>query len=149
MKQVLRTAGLELAVAGFCAWQASDLLAAWRHSPFDRCGWLSFMIWLTPVVIGMIRGSPTVTDTTLFTWLALIAVLGGRLLDLNALLCGALALSLAGFVPPGTRRIVWLVGALAWMPALGWLAHNYPINLVATARLIFAVATITPLLLRS
>jgi hypothetical protein len=147
MKHLLKTAGLELAVATFCAWQASDLLAAWRHSPFDRWGWLSFLIWSAPVVLGIINPARSVGGSTLFTVFALITSLGGRLLNLNAVLYFALAFSLAGFVPSGARRIVWLVGALAWMPAFGWLAHDFPIYLVAALRLLFATATVCPLLL--
>ena len=38
-----------LAVPLFCAWQARDLINAWRHSPHDRLGWLALLVWLAPV----------------------------------------------------------------------------------------------------
>ena len=147
MKPTLKTQGLELAVAAFCAWQAAELLNAWRHSPFDRLGWLSFLIWLIPVAICFIRHNSPATDSVFFIILALIMAVIGRLLEVNALMGIALAFSLAGFVPSSMQRMFWLAGAISWMPALGWLAHNLPVYMVVATRLLLVVATTLPLLL--
>ena len=32
---------VEWAILAFCAWRSADLLNAWRHSPYDRLGWLA------------------------------------------------------------------------------------------------------------
>jgi len=46
---------LHLTVIGYGVWQSRNLVEAWLHSPFDRWGWLAFLIWASPVLIG--RGS--------------------------------------------------------------------------------------------
>ncbi|MBI4659855.1 MAG: hypothetical protein HY735_13525 [Verrucomicrobia bacterium] len=42
---------LEWLVLGYAVWQSQNLLAAWLHNPFDRWGWLAFLIWLTGLVV--------------------------------------------------------------------------------------------------
>lgn len=148
MKRSFANRGLELAIAAFCAWQASDLLTAWRHSPFDRLGWLSFAIWMAPSVVIPVSPSELKPDSTLSSVLALATLLVGRVLDLNALLCVALALSLSAFVPTSPRKMFWLAGAVAWMPVLGWLAHDLPTIAVSSIRLVTAAAAGAILLLR-
>ena len=138
MKQFPSTSRLELAVAAFCAWQASALLTAWRHSPLDRLGWLTFLVWLAPVFNNLAKSRTTKPQLPLFSVAALALTVAGRLLDLNALLCAALAISLTALLLPSPRGVVWLAGALAWMPAFGWLAHALPVNAVAASRLILA-----------
>ena len=147
MKFCLKNRGLELAVIAFCAWRAADLLDAWRHSPYDQWGWLSFLIWVIPAIFGLFNPITTSGNSTGFTIIALGATVAGRLSDLNFLSYFALAISMAGFVPSGARRIFWLVGALAWMPALGWLANGFSAYLVLAIRLLLAMAAICPWLL--
>lgn len=138
---------LELGVIAFCAWQASSLLTAWRHSPFDRLGWLSFALWLTAAVVAAVKNPKRPGDSTLLAFAALALALLGRLLDLNALLSGALALSVCSLVPGSWRRLLWLAGAIAWMPALGWLAHGFPSVAVAAGRVLLGLAAAAVLLL--
>jgi hypothetical protein len=143
----MKSRRLELAVIGFCAWQASSLLTAWRHSPFDRLGWLSFAIWLAAAVVAVVRHPTRPENSTLLAFAAVALALLGRLLDLNALLSGALALSVCSLVPGSGRRLLWLAGAISWMPALGWLAHGFPSLAVAGARVLLALAAAAVLLL--
>lgn len=130
----------ELVLASFCLWQASDLVISWRHSPFDRLGWLSFLIWSIPAIQTIASVTRRCKGSALFTAFALFTVLIGRILDVNALLCGALALSLAGLASPRSGRLLWLVGALAWMPALGWFCRGLPVWSVCALRLTLATA---------
>jgi len=41
MNSFLRKIRVEWLVTLFCAWHAADLVHAWRHSPYDRLGWLA------------------------------------------------------------------------------------------------------------
>jgi hypothetical protein len=51
---------------------------------------------------------------------------------LNACKYAGLALVLIGFAPR-RGRLLWALTALAWMPALGWLASRFGIDPVTTA----------------
>ena len=42
---------LQFTVIGYGIWQSRNLLEAWLHSPFDRWGWLAFLIWLVPFLV--------------------------------------------------------------------------------------------------
>ena len=124
MNSFLRKIRVEWLVTLFCAWHAADLVHAWRHSPYDRLGWLAMIIWVIPAGWAIGRGAHDIYQFKLAMIslaLALIGVIG----DLNFLvywgLAGALG-SLAHFRP----RAAWLWLALAgsWMPALGWLGSE-------------------------
>ncbi len=138
----LKAVGLELAVLMFCAWQAADLITAWRHSPFDRLGWLSFAVWLLPIGFGLFRGTTLPTGSLPLTAAALVVCLVGRVLDMHLIICGALALAGAALAPAGPRRFLWLIGALCWMPVTGWLLHSFPASAVAAFRLSLALASV-------
>lgn len=138
--------GLELAVIGFCAWQASDLLTTWRTSPFDRWGWLSFVIWLIPVLRALVGGGMGTNGSVPLTVAALALGFLGRGVELNAVLNLSLALACATLIPPSPRRLLWLIGSLAWMPLLGWLASSVPPLLLASVRVFGAAAAASILL---
>ena len=139
---LFKAVGLELAVFAFCAWQAADLITAWRHSPFDRLGWLSFAIWLLPLGFVWFWGPATPTGSLPLTAAALVTSLAGRVLDMHLIICGALALAGAALAPAGPRRFIWLIGALCWMPVTGWLLHSLPASAVAALRLSLALASV-------
>lgn len=147
MRQSFANKGLEMAIVCFCAWQASDLLIAWRHSPYDRLGWVSFAIWLAPPIIGFLRSHEGKSHSLLPSVVAMFALVLGRVLDLNALHCMALAAALSAFVPTRPWKRLWLSGSVAWMPVLGWLAHDLSANAVSVIRL--TTATVASLVLLS
>jgi hypothetical protein len=147
MRRFLANNGLEVAVACFCAWQASDLLTAWRHSPLDRLGWLAFAIWSAPVAVGMSFSPDAKSNSVAASVIALALGFTGRLLDVNGLLCVALALALSVFVQGGPRKLLWLAGGVAWMPVLGWLARDASSSAVVCLRLATSAAASAVLLL--
>ena len=147
MKRFLANNGLEVAVACFCAWQASDLLTAWRHAPLDRLGWLAFAIWSAPVAVGMLFSPEAKSNSVAASVIALVLGFTGRLLDVNGLLCIALALALSAFVQGGPRKLLWLAGGVAWMPVLGWLARDASSNAIVCLRLATSAAASAVLLL--
>ena len=141
MKIRLPNLGAEWAVLGFCAWQASDMLNAWRHSPFDRWGWLACAIWLTPTLasaLGLLAPRPPTTRAAQLAWCALALWLAGVLTDMHCLKHGALALACAAITLPLRFGILWLGLSLAWLPALGWLLGGLSVFGVAAIRLSLA-----------
>ncbi|MEI7730734.1 MAG: hypothetical protein WCO56_14265 [Verrucomicrobiota bacterium] len=121
---------VEWAVAAFCAWRASDLLLAWRHSPFDRLGWLAFILWLTPLLIAVFRsesnaGAERIPRPAVWlTWLVLAISLLSVMLDIHLLGHLALAGAVWLLLPTFPNRLIWLGLSLCWMPLLGSLAQN-------------------------
>ena len=59
--------------------------------------------------------------------MALAALVGGALREMNLLRHLALALALGGLVfRSGWGFWLWLASALAWLPAAGWLTAMWP-----------------------
>lgn len=110
------------------------LFKAWRHSPFDRFGWLAFLLWLVPLIIPFCCGNTprqipepresVLPPTCALSWIALIIAVLAVIVDVNAMRYVALALALGAWMPRHWLTIVWLVLAIAWMPALGWLGAS-------------------------
>jgi len=129
---------VEWGVLGFCAWQAVDIVTAWRHSPFDSLGWLALGIWLAPTLASAFRSraqGPLTRRSALLCWLALLTCLIGILTDMNFIRHVALALACAAITPAFRFWGFWLALSLAWMSSLGWLLDGMPSFGVASARL--------------
>lgn len=139
--------GVELAVVAFSAWQSRALPSAWIHAPYDRLGWLAFLVWIAALPYLARRGAAPGQAYPLPSLAALALALAGKISEVNALTFAALAVSLCAFARPGAARALWLAGSVSWMPALGWWAHSWPVAAVAGLRLAVAVATCAGLLL--
>lgn len=132
----------EWAVAALCAWQASDLLFTWRHSPFDAAGWLAMGIWLAPFLapffLRPVKAGES-SGTSKFCWLALATCLLGILTDAHFFKHCALAFACAALVPSFRYSTLWLALSICWMPALGWLLKSISPNAVMFTRLALAL----------
>jgi hypothetical protein len=141
MKNSPSNAGVLAGVLAFCAWQAPDLITAWRHSPFDRHGGIALLIWLAPLAasfagIGARPGSGRLG--LLLAWLALATCVAGKLADMHFLNHVALALACAALAPQSRLSTLWLLMGLAWMPVLGWLLNSLPATVVSAIRMSMA-----------
>jgi exosortase/archaeosortase family protein len=139
---------LEMAVLGYCGWRARVLFAAWFDAPFDRLGWLAFAIWLAPLGIGLNAAHRSrLGNGGRRPWIAatgLALTLAGDLGDLN--FCHDLGLVFVLIaLAPRAGRALWGLSAIAWLPALGWVASRAGISPAATAvgRVGLAVAGVT------
>jgi hypothetical protein len=143
MRVAGRQFSVETALVLYCAWHARDLLAAWQHSGFDRCGWLAMVIWCAPLLFpgaspsGAARsaGTPAVTMGA-----GLLCSFTGTLGALNVLQHVGLAIIVAGRRPWSWAQTVWLCSALSWMPALGWFGSRFFSDHVLAVRLTLAAA---------
>ncbi len=142
-----------VAITVYAAWNARIVLGAWQHSPFDRCGFVAFILWIVPVaclfVARRLTERPTQASSAAFG-IALLLSFAGVAMDLSVLEYAGLAIALAGFLPVQGATFVWLVCAAAWMPAAGWAfsAHGYiTVNAMRVAVGLLAVF-LTPLFLR-
>ena len=138
MKSVSHIVWVETVVVVFAALQAHDLLTAWVHSPYDRTGWVAFLLWLTPAVRMLWRYQGRGPTNRILILTALTAALTGGICEINFLNYIALAIAVAGRWPLALKyEIAWLALSLGWMPVLGVLgAHaGLPVWLVAGARI--------------
>jgi hypothetical protein len=130
-----------LAVVAYAACQAQDLVSAWRHAPYDRLGWLAFVIWMSP--LGWARGLGKVPRAEPVGGLLAVGLAFsflGAVASLNTLCYAGLACTLAGFCPWSWRNLFWLLAAASWMPALGYALHALTAGQVLATRLILATA---------
>lgn len=127
-----------VATAG-AAWQALDLLDAWRHAPLDRLGWLAFAFWMIPAgVAAGVRGSAAPGRSTI----ALVLVPCAGLAGVHVVGHLALAIACWSWMPRRRLTLAWLAGAASWMPALGWVAGAAGDNAVCALRLVLALAAL-------
>jgi len=121
MSRFLQMIRVEWFVAAFCAWHATaHLLQAWRHSPFERFGWVALMIWLIPVARMVCAGADTSRHFKLAIVslaLSFIGVIG----DLNVLIYCGLAGIMGSIAHVSGRAWLWLLLAVCWMPAFSLL----------------------------
>lgn len=111
------------AACAYAAWNARDLLDAWRDSPYDRAGVAAFAVWLCAALVA--RGRRTGVGPLPAAWGVAVSV-AGAVAEINALEHAGLALVLASVLAPaGVRAWVWIAGAVSWAPALGYACSSW------------------------
>lgn len=124
-----------------CAWQSlPGLVNAWRHSPFDRLGWLAFLLWLAPWMAALHAPNRDAPMLRRMSWAALPTLVAAALGDLNVLRHMALVLALAASFRPRRLAWTWLVLGVCWMPALGWMGAQLKAPGVIILRLSLGLA---------
>ena len=118
----MKTFAPAIAILLYCSISAFPLFQAWWGSPFERLSGLAFLIWIAPLLMYRMQN-----PSLLFLIGATLATLLGTLGSLNTLKYLGLAFAIASFAPKGWAFPFWLLSAIAWMPAFGWLsAHFFP-----------------------
>ncbi len=151
LRATLQAAAAGAAICLYAGWNARGLLAAWLHSPYDRCGSLAFALWVLPIAGLWVKGAggPERVSPAAFA-IGLAVSFAGVATDLNVFEYLGLAIALAGFLPIRPVTFLWLACAAAWMPAAGWAFSSHGAALVNCARAAMglAAAVLTPLFLR-
>jgi exosortase/archaeosortase family protein len=122
---------LEILLLSYCAWRSDNLVGAWFHNPFDRLGWVAFLIWLLPVAVSIFTADVTRANAN-GSRLGLMGIgLGltflGDLGDLNFSRQLGLAMLLMSFASRSCA-VLWCVSAVAWLPAAGWLGSRFGVT---------------------
>ncbi|HUR60232.1 MAG TPA: archaeosortase/exosortase family protein [Opitutaceae bacterium] len=121
---------LELGLIGYATWRCLDLGASWFTSPFDHLGWLAFAFWILPLGVTPGEGIVALGADRRRLWIvgaAVVLLCGGQVASVNAVEHVGLALLVIGLAPRDFSG-AWYAGALAWMPATGWLASRLGIS---------------------
>lgn len=119
---------IELAVLAYCGWQSWDL--EWASTPAIRRGGLALALWSMPIVWNQwqaIRQDTAKGNTPILLFAAIVCSLLGSMGSLRVLVHIGLACALAGMLPFSWPMLIWLVSAIAWMPAFGWLSRSLAI----------------------
>ena len=118
------------------AW-CGDIVQAWRHSPYDRLGWVAAGGWAAWVVLAGRRVTHASWVWWAAAWLVSFVGVAG---ELNVVQHAALALAAAAWVGGGGRGWGVLVLAAGWLPALGWVGRGAGAELVLGVRLLAGTA---------
>lgn len=136
-----------IAVLVFCALMCDDLPLSRRWSPFEKGGPIAFAMWGLPALVALFmrlrtRGKNLLpVPSVFFSAAALIVLMLGTATSFNVLKHGALVLAASAFIPPSRWMILWLLSAISWMPALGWVAHCAGVPTVHVIRLILGASS--------
>jgi len=133
---------IQVAITLYCAWNARDLVGAWQHSSFDRYNWLIMIVWLLPLLfLKHITKNRLTSEKTelLYTGAGLLFSFTGVIGSLNVLEHVALALVIAGWMPFSWIQIAWLLSAISWMPALGWIGTRLFLDHILLVRSLFSI----------
>lgn len=95
-------------------------------------GWhgnfLLFLIWIIPAVLFWTLTNNPYGDPKPVVLAALVTYLASMIVDLNILSHLALALSIAAFIPLSIPSLIWIFGALFWIPSTGWILNKADLN---------------------
>lgn len=138
MNKGINTTPIAIAILLYCIWNAYNLVIGWLISPFDAGGWIAFIIWISPILyvwgINSKYAFPQ-PHTASFLFLALLLSTGGMLASLNIIEHIALAFALGAFMPWNWNIFFWLIGAISWMPLLGYVSSDLSISMVVILRI--------------
>lgn len=115
-----------VAICAYAAATSLEILQAWQHSPYDRTGWIAFLLWIALfLVLSAHAPHPHPHPRLPLLVAALALAFLGQVGELNALGYAALAVGMAAFPTYSPGIILLLAASLTWMPALGWLASRH------------------------
>jgi hypothetical protein len=123
----------------WCAGWSTDLLAAWRHAPYDRLGWVAASGWAIAFLVA------AKSSTRLAGWWLAVGGLASFISvagELNVAQHAALALVAAALAGGGFRGAVLVLLALGWMPVLGWALRATGPAAVNSLRAVAALAAV-------
>ncbi len=128
-----------------------SLWDAWQHDLYSTGGLTAFLIWLTTLGAVSFRQRQTAGPHS-FTWIAISGLLcmAGSITSLHVCHHLALVAAFCGLTMKVSRGWIAAVGALAWLPACGWLASRLSSGgLAGWERPMLAAIALFPLLKRS
>lgn len=142
MKRLFQMIRVEWLVAVFCVCPAvAPLLQAWQHSPFERHGWAALILWLIPAVRVIGCGTTASRSVTLII-LSLVLSFVGVIGELNVLIYCGLAGIIGALAGVSGKGWLWLLLAVCWIPAFGFLFARLQFTPFAVQRLRLITAAV-------
>lgn len=87
-----------------------------------------FLVWTIPAILFWTLTNNPYGDPKPLVLAALVTYLVSMIVDLNILSYFALALSIAAFLPLSIPSLIWILGALFWIPSTGWILNKADLN---------------------
>ncbi len=131
---------VQLAICLYCGWNAVTLLN--ENSSFDRYDWLIMIIWLLPLLFRQRiakNGKAFKKTPLLYIGAGLLCSFIGVIGSLNVLKHVGLALAVASWMPFSWVQIVWLLSAISWTPALGWIGTRLFLDYILLVRVLLSL----------
>lgn len=119
---------LFLAIFGYTAWSAKDIVEAWVKAPLERYSFFIFLIWLIPIFLSFLnkgQKDPSLRFHPMLLSASLVFGFFGQIASFNAICYLGLACVLSSVIPFRVSGIPWLISSLAWMPVFGWFESRY------------------------
>jgi hypothetical protein len=129
----------------FCAFLSHSIIQDWTGFPLLHWSMASFCIWLIPIFVYWFypyAQKPRHSNPMLLGAGVLLSLLG-LLGELNILKHLGLALASVGLIPWSNKQLIWLLTAVAWLPATAYLLRSFSFDLVIVLRLL--IVTISAL----
>lgn len=130
-----------IAILIFCIWDASGITAGWVLAPYESFAWVAFIIWIFPLIYAWLiipnRKFPKF-QTASFLFLALFFAIVGMMASLNILQHLSLAFAIGAFIPWSRGMLLWMLGAVSWIPAFGYFLSDHSVVAVASLRIAIA-----------
>jgi hypothetical protein len=107
---------------------AHELFYFWIFSRVESKSWILFLIWMLPIFwyyLNLFKHKKTPTFNIYALYATIIFTLIGVIGSLNTLCYIGFAVSFMVLLPPKPALLIWLLGAICWMPAMGWVALWY------------------------
>jgi len=143
----MRKYALKLSILGYCVWHSADLLGAWSSNSAERIAWVSFCVWVLPVLpLKRFASSRGDAPQNVLLGVAVLLTFLGQLTWLNCLQHLGLALAVVGWKQPIVGQRLWIISSALWMPAVGWLSSGTLGGSEALARVILSAALVAWLL---
>lgn len=132
---------IEVAVLGYCIWQASDLITSWVTAPAVRYAWIAFIIWCAPAVYyvthTILKREKKESEPILLGAAIVVSLIGG-IGSLHMLGHIGLALAIAGLMPFRPLVVIWLFTAISWLPSFGWMLKSLPFVIIPIIQIVLA-----------
>jgi len=147
MTSRLQTLLVALAVTIYCGWSAREMVNSWWHTPFNRLGWLAFLIWLLPLIRETCRRR--IEPLPVLLWGGLACSLVGTIGEQNSLCYVGVACALAALPQWSFAvRLLWLAASVSWMTIFGYFMQRASVSGANVMRLrLIAVACAISLIL--
>lgn len=138
-------------IAAFCSVKAYLILFSMTDLNANLFVLISFLLWLSPLIVFLIRNGLTSWANSSFNptlaIVGLISTIIGSVIELNALKNLGFSFALASLLPLcSLQHLIWTAGSLLWMPLFTFFCSKIFPNYVELLRVLLTIVIVIPIL---